>query len=166
MITDENVVKLLNEQIANEQESSQIYLAMSAWFDKTPYKGFAAKYRASALEEHAHAMKFFDFLCDRDAPVTIPALPAPAANYDSILAAAKNALAQERKVSGQIRRIYDTARDVGDFETAEFIHFFLAEQVKEEKAAKDFMEYVEAAGDNTSALILLDQQAATAGTAQ
>jgi len=163
MITDETVIQLLNEQIANELESSQIYLAMSGWLESTPYKGLSAKYRASALEEHTHAMKFFDFLCDRDAPVAIAAIPEPPASYDSILAAAKNALAQERKVSGQIRRIYEVARKAGDFETEEFIHFFLAEQVQEEKEAKDFMEYIEAAGDNASALLLLDQQATPAG---
>jgi len=160
MITDETVIKLLNEQIVNELESSQIYLAMSAWFENaTPYKGIAAKYRASALEEHGHGMKFFDFLCDRDAPVSIASLPEPPASYESPLAAARNALAQERKVSGQIRRIYEQARKAGDFETEEFIHFFLNEQVMEEKEAKDFMEYIEAAGDNSSALLLLDQQA-------
>lgn len=164
MITDEKVIQLLNEQITNELESSQIYLAMSGWFETTPYKGFAAKYRASALEEHGHGMKFFDFLCDRDAPISIAALPEPPANYDSVLAAAKNALAQERKVSGQIRRIYETAREAGDYETEEFIHFFLAEQVKEEKEAHDFMEYVAAAGENPSALILLDQQAGDTGS--
>jgi len=162
MISDETVIKLLNEQIANELQSSQIYLAMSGWFESTPYKNMAAKYRASALEEHGHAMKFFDFLCDRDAPISIGALPEPPSSYDSVLAAAQNALAQERKVSGQIRRIYETAREAGDFETQEFLHFFLAEQVQEEKEAKDFLEYIESAGEDASALIVLDQQAAPA----
>ncbi|MEM0966680.1 MAG: ferritin [Verrucomicrobiota bacterium] len=159
MLTDETVIKLLNEQIINEFESSQIYLAMSGWFETTPYKGFAAKYRAAGLEEHGHGMKFFDFLCDRDGPISIQAVPTPPGEYDSVLAAAKNALAQERKVSGQIRRIYEAAEEAEDYETKEFLHFFLAEQVQEEKEAKDFMEYVESAEGDPSALLTLDEQA-------
>lgn len=162
MINDQELVQMLNEQIINELESSQVYLQMSGWFDTTCYKGFVAKYRASALEEHGHGMKFFDFLLDRDAPVSIGALPQPPASYESVLDAAKAALAQERKVTGQIKRIYAHAEKVGDYETKEFLHYFLAEQVKEETEAKDFMEYVAEAGDNKAALLMLDSKAAPA----
>ena len=49
MITSQAVIDLLNEQIRNELESHAIYLAMSAWFETTPFKGFAAKDHAAAL---------------------------------------------------------------------------------------------------------------------
>lgn len=162
MIQDQDLVQMLNEQIINELESSQVYLQMAGWLDTTCYKGLVAKYRGSALEEHGHAMKFFDFLLDRDAPVSVGAVPQPPASYESVLDAAKAALAQERKVSGQIRRMYAHAEKVGDYETKEFLHWFLAEQVQEEQEAKDFMEYVAAAGDNAAALLMLDQKAAPA----
>jgi len=165
MINSQELIDLLNEQIRNELESSQVYLALSGWFDQTPWKGFAAKYRAAALEEHGHAMKFFDYLCDRDVKIFIHALPEPQAEYGSVLEAATAVLAQERRVTGEIRRLYALAEEEGDYETKQFLNWFLEEQIEEEKTAKDFMEYVEAAGENPAALLMLDQKAEPPTTA-
>jgi len=42
MTLSPKLAKLLNEQINNEMSSSYVYLAMSAWFEQTPYSGFAS----------------------------------------------------------------------------------------------------------------------------
>ena len=159
MITSKTLLKLLNEQIRNEMYSSQFYLAMSGWFETTPYKGFAAKYRESSLEEHQHGMKFFDYLCDRDGEIEIFELAKPKASYSSVLEAVTEALSEERKITKLIRSIYDTAEKEGDFETKQFLNDFLAEQVREEKEAKELVEYVQAAGDNSAAMLMIDRDA-------
>ena len=41
MTLNPKLTKLLNEQINNEMSSSYVYLAMAAWFERTPYAGFA-----------------------------------------------------------------------------------------------------------------------------
>lgn len=164
MITSQPVIDLLNEQIRNELQSHQIYLALSAWFETTPFKGFAAKYRQQALEEHVHAMKIYDFLADRDGAIKILALEEPKLNIQSILDATKAALEQEKTVSAQIRHIYKVAQAEEDFETLSFLKWFLDEQVEEEKTAKDLMEYVEAAGSSTTALLEIDQHSAASAT--
>lgn len=162
MITSQRLIDLLNEQIRNELESHAIYLAMSAWFETTPYKGFAAKYYAAALEEHGHAMKFYQFLADRDGRISILSVPAPQADYSSIIEAARGAVEQERKVSAQIRNIYSVALEDKDFETLSFLQWFLNEQIEEEKTAQDFLGYVEAAGESTTALLELNEKAVPA----
>ena len=48
------LAQLLNEQIANELSSSYVYLAMAAWFERTPYTGFAQWMFAQSREENAH----------------------------------------------------------------------------------------------------------------
>ncbi len=159
MITSQSLLKLLNEQVRNEMYSSQFYLAMSGWFETTRYKGFAAKYRESSLEEHVHAMKFFDYLCDRDGEIEVFEIDKPKASYGSALEAANAALTEGRKITEIIRRIYDTAEKEGDFETKQFLNDFLAEQVREEKEAKELVEYLEAAGDNSAAILMLDRDA-------
>ena len=163
MITSEKLLKLLNEQIKNEFDSSQAYLAMSGWFESTPYKGFAARFRASALEEHGHGMQFFDYICDRDGKIEVLELAKPKQEYKSVLEATKSALAEERKVTGQIRRMYEVAEEEGDYETKEFLNGFLKEQIHEEKESKDLVEYVELAGNDVAALIALDKASAPAG---
>ena len=41
MTLSPKLTKLLNEQINNEMASSYVYLGMAAWFEQTPYSGFA-----------------------------------------------------------------------------------------------------------------------------
>ncbi len=162
MITSQPLVDLLNEQIRNELQSHAIYLAMSAWLETTPFKGFAAKYHAAALEEHGHAMKFYTYLADRDGRVRVLAVPEPPFEYPSVAEAARAALEQERTVSAQIRKIYSQAQADGDFETLSFLKWFLDEQVEEEKTAQDFLGYVELAAGNPTALLELDEKATPA----
>lgn len=159
MLTNEKIVDLLNEQVRNELASHAIYLALAGWFETTPYKGFAAKYRAAALEEHGHAMKFYDYLADRDGRIKILAVPEPKFEFGSVAEAAEAALNQERTVSAQIRNIYAVALKEEDFETLSFLKWFLDEQVEEEKTAKDLLEYVQAAGTSVTALLELDSHA-------
>jgi ferritin len=117
------------KQIRNERLSEAIYLSMSAWYESTPYKGLAAKHRAAALEEHGHAMKFYDYLTDRDGGIRILPVEAPPHDYESVISAAKAALSQEQKVSAQIRNIYAVAQSEGDYETLSFLKWFLDEHL-------------------------------------
>ena len=165
MITSQAVIDLLNEQVRNELQSHAIYLAMSAWFETTSFKGFAAKYHAAALEEHGHAMKIYQYLADRDGRIHVLVVPEPPFEYASVVEAAKAALEQERTVSGQIRRIYAKAQEEGDFETLSFLKWFLDEQVEEEKTAQDFLGYVELANGSPVALLELDEKATPAAAA-
>lgn len=159
MITSQPLIDLINEQIRNELHSHAVYLAMSAWLETTPFKGFAAKYHAAALEEHGHAMKFYGYLADRDGRIRVLAVAEPPFEYPSVVDAAKAALEQERTVSTQIRKIYTQAQTDGDFETLSFLRWFLDEQVEEEKTAQDFLGYVELAAGNPIALLELDEKA-------
>ena len=62
---DPELHELLNKQINEEMAASYSYLAMSAWFEDSPYGGFAQWMLAQSQEETTHAMKFYHFLVDR-----------------------------------------------------------------------------------------------------
>ena len=53
MTLSPKLAKLFNEQINNEMSSSYVYLAMSAWFEQTPYSGFASWMFNQSREETA-----------------------------------------------------------------------------------------------------------------
>jgi ferritin len=55
-----------NDQIQLEFSSAYVYLAMAAWCDAHDLAGFARWMRAQAREETEHALKFFDFVLERD----------------------------------------------------------------------------------------------------
>ncbi len=73
MTLNPKLTKLLNEQINNEMSSSYVYLAMAGWFERTPYAGFAQWMFAQSGEETMHALKFYQYLVDRDAKIELAA---------------------------------------------------------------------------------------------
>jgi len=160
MDLDTKLQTLLNEQINHEMSSSYTYLAMSSWFEETPYSGFAQWMYTQSLEETDHAMKFYHFLVDRNAQVSLMSIAQPLATYSSALDVFKFSLDQEQKVTGQIHHLYTVAEETRDHETKNFLNWFLDEQVEEEKNVRDMIDRLELVGDNPVGLLQLDQEAA------
>lgn len=65
---------LVNEQIRQEMEASQVYLSLYKHFahDLVALKGFAQMMKESWKEELEHAEKLIDYLVLRGGNVTIP----------------------------------------------------------------------------------------------
>lgn len=160
MDLDSKLQSLLNEQINHEMASSYVYLAMSSWFEETPYSGFAQWMYTQSLEETDHAMKFYRFLADRNAKVELMSIAQPSASYENAIDVFKASLEQEQKVTAQIHELYSLAEEVRDHETKNFLNWFLDEQVEEEKNVRDMIDRLELVGDNPVGLLQLDQEAA------
>src|SRR5688500_3383239 len=94
------VQNAINDQIKHEFYSSYLYLSMSAYFETQSLPGFARWMRAQSQEEHEHAMKFFDFVNDRDGTVELQALDQPPGEFQSPLDVFQQSLEHERKVTG------------------------------------------------------------------
>lgn len=148
----------LNEQITQELFASQYYLSMSAHFETTGFPGFARWMRAQADEERTHALRIFDFVSDRDGRVTLGAISAPPSEFASPLEVFEAALAHERKVSAMIGELYRLSMEVADYPTQVMLQWFVNEQVSEEKIASDIVDRLHLAGDNKSALLLLETE--------
>ncbi|MEN4100732.1 MAG: ferritin-like domain-containing protein, partial [Anaerolineaceae bacterium] len=72
-----NVLKEMNDQIQAELFSAYLYLSMSAHFEAENLLGFAHWMRLQGEEELEHALKFFDFIHDRNGRVTLQAIEQP-----------------------------------------------------------------------------------------
>ena len=59
---NENVAKLLNEQITKELYSAYLYLDFSIFYEAEGLDGFANWYMIQAQEERDHAMLFLKYL--------------------------------------------------------------------------------------------------------
>ena len=152
--------QLLNAQINVEMTASYKYLAMSAWFEETPYGGFAQWMLAQSQEETVHAMKFYHFLIDRGDSVELQGISAPSREFASPLEVFETSLKQEREVTASIHRLYDAAEKHRDHESKNLLNWFLDEQVEEEKAVQDMIDRLRLVGDNPLGLLQLDQEAA------
>ncbi len=159
MSLNPELAKLLNAQINHEMSASYSYLAMAAWFEQTPYAGFASWMFAQSAEETTHAMKFYQFLVSRNAPAVLESITKPKAEFSSPLDVFAQSLEQEQAVTAQINDLYDLAENVRDHASKNLLLWFLNEQIEEEKSVRDIIDRLTLAGEDPASLLVLDREA-------
>lgn len=155
---NKTVQDAINEQIKKEFYSAYLYLSMAAYCDSINLPGFANWMRLQYQEENAHALRLFDFLNDRGGRVKLLAIEQPPSEFQSPLSLFEEVLAHERKVTGSIHDLYALAVKENDYPTQVEMQWFISEQVEEEKSAGDIVEQLKLAGDNKTALMMLDRE--------
>ena len=148
----------MNEQIKNELYSAHQYLSMSAYCESATLPGFAHWMLTQAQEEREHAMKFYNFILDRDGRVVLQAIDQPVVEFGSPLEVFEQALEQEQKVTSQINELYGLAASESDYASQAFLQWFVTEQVEEEKNVRDVLETLNMVGDESETLFLLDRE--------
>ena len=148
----------LNEQIKHEFYSSYLYLSMAGSFEVAEHPGFARWMRQQSEEEREHAMKFFDFLLDRGEHVQLQAIDQPPYAFRSPLDTFEQALEHEKEITSRIHQLYELSLQKNDYPAQVFLHWFVTEQVEEEKTATEVVERLRMAGEDGAALLLLDKE--------
>jgi len=148
----------MNEQIKNELYSAYQYLSMAAYCESVNLPGFARWMRVQAREETEHAMKFYDFILDRNGRVVLQAIEGPVVEFGSPLEVFEQALEHEQRVTGMINDLYELAVGENDYASQTFLQWFVREQVEEEKNAGDVVETLKMVGDRSEAIFLLDRE--------
>ena len=152
------VERAMNEQIKNELSSAYQYLSMAAYCESENLPGFAQWMRAQSQEETVHAMKFYDFVLDRNGRVVLRGIDGPVVEFGSPLEVFEQALEHEKKVTAMIHDLYGLAVRENDYASQTFLQWFVTEQVEEEKNAGDVVETLKMVGDKSEALFLLDRE--------
>lgn len=158
------MLKALNEQINAELHSSYVYLALSAYFSDINLDGFASWMRGQAQEEVGHAMKFFDYVVERGGQVKLTAIDAPKATWKSPLEGFSAAHKHEQYITGRIHSLVDLAGEEKDYATANFLQWFVTEQVEEEQSVGNVVEKIRMVADSSSGLFFLDRELAKRGS--
>ena len=139
---------LLREQIRNEFNASQQYIAIAVYFDGADLPQLARHFYGQAVEERNHAMMLVEYLLDRDVEVEIPGTDAVRNRFDSPTEALKLALDQERTVTEQVSRLAGVAREEHDYLGEQFMQWFLKEQVEEVALTTTLVRVADRAGTN------------------
>ena len=151
------VLNALNEQVNAELYSAYLYLGMSAWCEGKSLPGFADWMRKQFGEEQAHALKIYDYILDQGGTVTLKAIAAPAASYQSLQDVWEKTYAHEQHVTALIHKLYALAEKERDPATVALMQWFVTEQVEEEKNASTILEQVKMVGTNSSAIFFIDR---------
>ena len=148
----------INEQIKNELYSAYLYLSMAAYYEAANLPGFTHWMRVQSEEEVEHAMKFFDFVYDRGGRVVLHAIDQPPVEFESPLDVFEKTLEHEWKVTSLINQLYELALQEKDYPAQVMLHWFIEEQVEEEKSAQQIVDTLKMVQDKPQALLMLDRE--------
>lgn len=151
------IEQLLNDQIKYEAQASMQYLAMASWADSEGYGGVANFFYLQSEEEREHMTKLVKFVNERGGKVTLPSLEQPTASFDSLLALFKKFLNSEIFVTEQINRVIYECLQEKDYNTHNFMQWYVTEQLEEEATARTLLDKLNIIGDNTSGYYLFDR---------
>ena len=155
---DKQMEEALNKQIKFELYSSYLYLAMSAELSDLNLPGAASWMRVQATEEITHAMKFYDYILDRNGKVVLEDIKSPKACGGSILEIFSKAYKHEQHVTERISTLVDMALEKRDHMTHSLLQWFVTEQVEEEANTRSVVEQLEMIGTSKDALYMFDRE--------
>jgi ferritin len=158
MSIKEKVLNALNKQINEEMYSSYLYLSMAAWFETQTLRGFAHWMKVQAREENLHALKIFEYINESGGAVQLTAIAAPKTKWDTTAQAFDETVAHEKHITASINSIYELAMAEKDFATANFLQWFIAEQVEEEANPTEILSKVNMIKGSMSGLLYLDKE--------
>lgn len=145
---NKKVEDLCNRQIEREGYSSSLYLAMAVWAEINGLSGVAAWFFVQSEEERTHMLKFIKYVDERGGKSVIPAFKKPDTEFKTVEEAFREVLKHEQFVTASINEIVALTLAEKDFNTQNFLQWFVMEQVEEEAAAKMILDKVHLVGKN------------------
>ena len=152
------ILAALNKQIQHEQSNARAYRAVSLYFGRLNLHGLEAFMANQVADEQMHAEKFIAHVVDRGGQVVLDTLAAPKAEFCSPLEAANTVRDLERTTTGTIHRLYELARKEGDYALEVLLHWYVTEQVEEEKWSSELAALMGQFNDHPGQMFMLDHQ--------
>ena len=155
---NQEITKLLNEQVNKEFFSAYLYLDMANYYADQSLVGFENWFFVQAQEERDHAMLFRQYLLNNGESVTFTEIAAPNQKYNNYKEPLVKALEHEKYVTASINKIYEAAFKAADFRTMQFLDWFIKEQGEEEKNADDNIKRYDLFAGDPKGLYMLDSE--------
>ena len=162
-MVSKKVESALNDQVAKEAMSSQIYLAMASWAEAQGLEGVAAFLYRHSDEERMHTLKLMHYINERGGHAVVPALAKPPKDMKDIMDVFKSILHQEVEVTGEINAIVDLCLKEKDYTTHNFMQWYVAEQIEEERLARTMLDKLNLIGNDKGGLYLFDRDLMASG---
>lgn len=158
MAISQKMQDAINAQINYELHSAYIYASMAAAMTTQNLAGAAHWLRQQAHEEMFHAMKFHDYLLDRDGVVKLTTIEGPPTEWASALAVFSHALEHERKVTARLNNLLELAIEEKDHASQNLLRWFIDEQVEEEATFNEIIHKLKLVGNNGAGLYMIDRE--------
>ncbi|HOW09750.1 MAG TPA: ferritin [Bacteroidales bacterium] len=139
---------ICNRQIEREGYSSNLYLSMASWAETNGFAGVASWLYAQADEERMHMLKFIKYVNERGGAAVVPALKKPASEFKGVEELFREVLKHEEFITASINEIVALTLEDKDFNTYNFLQWFVSEQVEEEASVRTILDKVKLVGNN------------------
>jgi ferritin len=147
MLVSKKIIAAINEQIGMEFAASLQYDAIGAFFATESLPQLAKHFFQQSTEEREHAHRFMKFVIDVGGQVVIPAIAAPKPSFDAAADAVRLSLERELEVTKAINELADLAQREKDHVTANFLQWFISEQLEEVSSTEQLLKMLERAGE-------------------
>jgi ferritin len=141
-----NIEVICNRQVEREGYSSNLYIAMASWAETNGYSGVASWLYSQSDEERIHMLKFIKYINERGGKAIMPALKKPEAEFKDVEEVFKAVLKHEEFITSSINEIVSLTLDEKDFNTHNFLQWFVMEQVEEEASVRVVLDKVRLVG--------------------
>lgn len=145
---NKRVEDICNRQVEREGYSSNLYLAMASWAEVNGLAGIAQWLYVQSDEERIHMLKFIKYINERGGKAIMPALQQPPTDYSNVQGVFEEVLRHEEFVTASINEIVAVTLEEKDFNTNNFLQWFVMEQVEEEASARAILDKLRLVGNN------------------
>lgn len=157
----DTVLKAMNNQINAEIHSAYLYLSMSAWFESKGLSGFANWMKVQYQEELTHAMKFFDYIHERNGRVLLEPIAGVQTEFEGVIDAIEKTLEHEQKITAMINNLMDISVAASDHASQSFLQWFVNEQVEEESNVNQILDDLRLIGGQGNGLFMMNRELAS-----
>ena len=155
-LNDKSPAEAINEQITAEMWSANLYLAMSFYFEKEGFSGFAHWMKKQSQEEMGHAYAMADYIIKRGGTAKVDKIDVVPNGWGTPLEVFEHVYKHECHVSQLVDKLVDVAAAEKDKATQDFLWGFVREQVEEEATAQGIVDKIKKAGD--TGIFFVDSQ--------
>lgn len=155
------VLEAINNQINAESYSAYLYLSMAAYFEDMGLSGFANWMKIQYQEEAAHALKFFNYLTERNGRVSLKAIDQVTVEFGGIVEVFEKTLAHENHVTELIDNLMNVAVAANDHATQSFLKWFVDEQVEEESNVEKILATLKLISGQGNGIFMMDRELST-----
>ena len=131
---------------------------MAGYYFSKKLGGFGGFFLAQSVEEHQHGMKFFEFINDNMGRTLIPGVKAPKNDFKSVTEPVELALEYEKEGTSRLYNLMNDAVAAKEHATANFLKWFIDEQVREVAALESLINKIKLVGLEGSGLFMLDKK--------
>ena len=152
----EKLQKAINEQVTFEMWSANLYLAMSFYFEREGFSGFAHWMKKQSQEELEHACTMAEYVMKRGGVALVDKVDVVPNGWGSPLEVFEQVYKHECHVSQLVDKLVDLAAAENDKATQDFLWGFVREQVEEEASVLGIVEKLKKAGE--AGVLFMDSQ--------